>query len=268
VQSPNGCTSFSFIQQPLQQRFAAPRTITMSSLSALVDAAEDNINRVAELNDLAIEHWMKQDLVTTEQVFTNALNRLHALCHDTGIGTLIQVPELSDGSMMMTLCTPIKLGNREHPADIYDRVFLLNHKNKYKWKIGSVKVVAAALCYHVALFHQLRIQRNGDLGGTGRLPREEHRFVVRYYEKANALLGRYMEATRSPLWLFQTALWHNIGLCYQPIALSDSCAVYVYLENIKSVVNWIETEDRSFFKGAILFAELQQPHSAGARVFG
>jgi hypothetical protein len=240
----------------------------MSSLSALVDAAEDNINRVAELNDIAIEHWMKKDLVTTEQIFKNALNRLHALCHDTGIGTLIQVPELSDGSMMMTLCTPIKLGNREHPADIYDRVFLLNHKNKYNWTIGSVQVVAAALCYHVALFHQLRIQRNGDQGGTGRLPREEHRFVVRYYEKANALLGRYMDATRSPLWLFQTALWHNIGLCYQPIALSDSCAVYVYLENIKSVVNWIETEDRSFFKGAILFAELQQPCSAGARVFG
>jgi hypothetical protein len=232
----------------------------MSSPSTVVDTPEERLNRIAKLNDLGIEHWMKNDLDKAEQFFARALRCLRSLGHDDKVAA--HIPERRDDRT--TLRTTIKIGKQEHPAGIYDRVFLLTNKS-IKWSLGSVKIVAAAVFYHVALFHHLRIQRGG---GDSQLQSDGYRFVVRFYEKANHLLGRYMETTRSPLWLFQAALWHNVGLCYKQKSISDPCAVYVYFEQMKSIVNWIETQDRSFFKSAIMVAELQQPMSAGARVVG
>jgi hypothetical protein len=211
------------------------------------------LNRILRLNDLAIEQWVRNDLVGTEQHLARALNCLHELCHaklcadgkpSSSSAKNIKTPLHDDTSLL--LCTTVTVVGESSPLDVFSRAFMLNSK-ACRWTLDSLDVIAAVLFYHAALFYHLH-----EEGPVVLSDKDRYGFVVRYYEKADRLLGRYLDTTKRPLWLLQAAIWHNIGKCYQHRAICDSpLASYVYSEQVMTIVDWIEDPmDRAFFKNA------------------
>jgi hypothetical protein len=219
------------------------------SSSVPVDAL---LNRVLRLNDIAIELWVRNDLVGTEHHLARALNCLHELCHaqlgadvkpSSSIAKNTKTPLHDDTSLL--LCTTVTVVGESTPIDVFGRAFLLNSKGR--WTLDSLDVIAAIIFYHTALFYHL--QEEGPIVLSDK---DRYGFVVRYYEKADRLLSRYLETTKRPLWLLQAAIWHNIGKCYQHRAICDSpLASYVYTEQVMTIVDWVEDPmDRALFKNA------------------
>jgi hypothetical protein len=275
--------------------------------AGVVLGEEALLSRMLRLNDLAIEQWIRHDLVGTEQNLAKALNCLHALCrtklnatasrHDrkkpsssssrtsAAVKTAVAAPPPDHSGSQLTFLgiTPVSVGVESSPPrtmDVFSRAFLFNTTgrtyNSWITMDDSLDVIAAVLFYNAALFYHLQPgegeEEEGDAahqrGGavttikTNTLSnRDRYGFVVRYYEKADRLLSRYLECHRRPLWLLQAALWHNIGKCYQQRAICDCphVASYVYLDQVKAIINWIEDPlDQAFFKCAGIDGAMQQ----------
>jgi hypothetical protein len=261
--------------------------------AGVVLGEEALLSRILRLNDLAIEQWIRHALVGTEDNLTKALNCLHTLCRAKLYATAgrhdrmkpsspsSRPPDDSGSQLTFLGMTAVSVGvesSSPKTMDVFSRAFLFNttSRTNNSWIImdDSLDVIAAILFYNAALFYHLQQgegeerdaahQRGGAVttrSTTTLSNRDRYGFVVRYYEKADRLLSRYLECHRRPLWLFQAALWHNIGKCYQQRAICDCphLASYVYLDQVKAIVNWIEDPlDRAFFKCAGVDGAMQQ----------
>jgi hypothetical protein len=139
----------------------------------------------------------------------------------------------------------------------------------------KITLMAAIMFYNVGLFYHIRLLREEE--EVQHRPRPTNivvhqggdsgwRTVRRYYDKANALLGRYMELTRgAPLWMtLQAALWHNLADSYR-YRIGNDPVSWIYFTQLDSIKSWVEEDaDRVFFDRAVAIARMQQDNCVSA----
>lgn len=232
-----------------------PKIIAMVQLtSALVD----QLRLISKSHDDAIKNWaIGHDLVTAEAQLVKSCHAFHQIC-------LYHFNDSThDASTSKTFRNAIALSVdvKANVMDCYGRAFLL-HGIVSSWdtKLGggieteSVTLIAAIMFYNIGLLYHMGLESLDQ----DRIRNLDAWAVRQYYEKANTLLGRYMEQTHEPLWTLQAAIWHNLADSYR-LRIANHASSWVYFEQLDAIRGWVgDKSDRMFFDRALTIARMQQ----------
>lgn len=243
-----------------------------NSMVLLTGALVHQLRLISKSHDDAIKSWViTNDAVATESHLAKALHGFHQTCRkhlQTSLST-------ESSSKRYRRVIPLSVDVKRNIMDCYGRAFLL-HGIVESWSTSggtdsensaliaseSVTLIAAIMFYNIGLFYHMRLQ---DISQDS-IQNLDSWAVRQYYEKANDLLGRYMEQTRETLWTMQAAIWHNLADSYR-LRIANNRASWVYFEQLDAIRGWVvDKSDRVFFERALTIARMQQNacHSATA----
>jgi hypothetical protein len=222
---------------------------------------------IARLNDEAIYKWVLMpggSLVLVESLLTEALDRINALSRDLLARQTYYSADgrktpssSSSSSSSSSFVLPLSVDIDARTTTVsYDKAFLLKATVQCGHSSSTIQdtvsLVAAVVFYNIALFfhHQVALQATDDQQSLGTS------MVMRYYEVANDILGKYLDRTRRPLWAFQAALWYNLAECARFHTITPSSCVY--FGQLETIVGYlVDKDDRVFFARAVAMARMQ-----------